>query len=230
MCCTSAYSPCAVSLAWLHGRSSTCGASSRQRSWSSKAARGSLHRGKLPASQSTHPNIHPPWTSFSKQQRVGLRGSNSSFKAVKETKVVLWKNKSPAYLVFWNMKSAVGRNALWDQAGVCHCTSVMHPSHGISLFCLHCFECCSLLNKNLFLQPVEQLCLILSSVEWMCHEWMSFALLLIFTLFAMPSKLHPCCPFIKWRLFEKVVCCYFVEKISNHWTSVLCHLICILVW
>lgn len=39
--------------------------------------------------------------------------------------------------------------------------------------------------------------------EWMCHERMSFALLLMYTFFAMPSKLDPWCPFIKWRLFEK---------------------------
>lgn len=42
--------------------------------------------------------------------------------------------------------------------------------HGTSRFCLHCFECCSLLNKNLFLQSVEQWCLILSSV-WMDVPW-----------------------------------------------------------
>lgn len=56
---------------------------------------------KLSGSQQTHPNIHPLWTSFSTQQQVWSRGSNSSFHSCqrKSTKVVLRKNDPPAYLV-----------------------------------------------------------------------------------------------------------------------------------
>lgn len=59
-----------------------------------------------------------------KQQQVGLRGSNSSFHSCKrEYQGCPLKNYSPAYLVVWNMKGAVGRNALWDMGGICHCIS-----------------------------------------------------------------------------------------------------------
>lgn len=82
-CCTSVYSPCAVSLDWLHGRSSTCGASSRQRSWSSRSDR------LAPFPQETGSCLpvskHIPASTLlglasTKQQQVGLRGSKSSFK------------------------------------------------------------------------------------------------------------------------------------------------------
>lgn len=52
---------------------------------------------KLPASQpTTHPNIHPLWTSFSKTTASGVWGAQILvFTAVKRksTKVVLWKKK-----------------------------------------------------------------------------------------------------------------------------------------
>lgn len=144
----------------------------------------SLPRGKLSASQPTHPNIHPPWTSFSKQQQVGLRGSNSSFHSCKrEYQRCPLKNDSPAYLVVWNMKSAVGRNALWDMGGICHRISEL-CLHGTSHFCLS-FECCSLLNKNLFLQSVEQWCL--SSV-WMDVPWTNVFLPFCWCTHSLPCQ------------------------------------------
>ncbi len=165
---------------------------------------------------------------------MGLRASNSSFHSCKEKEYqgCPLKNDSPAYLVVWNMKSAVGRNALWDLG---RRMSLHWWDTSISMV-LH-ISVCTVLNvaaywiRTCSFNQLNSDVWFWAQFEWMCHERMSFALLLMYTFFAMPSKLDPWCPFIKWRLlWKKVVCCYFDEKIGNHLTSVFCHLICIHVW
>lgn len=126
--------------------------------------------GKLLSGQPTHPSIHPPWTSFSKQQQVGLRGSNSSLddceSEFQDPPLEKKKKKkdSPAYLVVWNMKSAVGRNLLCEVC-VCSISTVLDVS------------VCTVFNVAAYwirTCSLNQLNDVWAQFEWMCHERMSF--------------------------------------------------------
>lgn len=123
--------------------------------------------------------------------KFGQGGSNCSFHSCqrKSTKIALRKKRSTCLFRGWNMKSTVGRNTLRDME------ILVRYGHPYTLQ----VSLCSVLNvasywiRSWSFNQLSNVWL-RARFEWTCHERMSFALLLMYLLFAIPSIHNPWCP------------------------------------
>lgn len=135
-CSTSASSPCAAWSGWPRGRSSTCAASSRPRSWLNRRASVAHRPAWLPMSE--HPSSLDGKRSFRRWWWWGGRVSNSIFSQMPDKNNGL----STCVLFFFFFKQPgliyfAVRNMIRDAPRVClHCFNVRAAHQGSTRFCL----------------------------------------------------------------------------------------------